>query len=72
MTEVPKGSAYFPAIEKEYGQPIVHWQDLLRAHRAAHPDAAFMQQVAWLTTEHGFGHGHATALVSATPADPLP
>ncbi len=67
MTHPPQGMAYFPAIEKKYGKPISHWQDLLRAHRAEHPDAAFMQQVAWLKGEHGLGHGHATALVAATP-----
>ena len=30
MTEPAKGTAYFPAIEKKYGRPVTHWQDLLR------------------------------------------
>jgi hypothetical protein len=64
-----QGTAYFPAIEKRYGRPVSHWQALLSAHRAQHPDARFMQQVAWLKAEHGMGHGHATALVAATPQD---
>lgn len=66
MSEPVQGSAYFPAIEKKYGKPIEHWLDLVRARRAADPDAKFMELVAWLKTEHGLGHGHATALAAAT------
>jgi len=69
VTQPPQGAAYFPAIETRYGRPIGHWQDALRTHRAQRPGATFMQQVSWLRTEHGFGHGHATALVAATPKD---
>ena len=72
MTEparTPQGTAYFPSIEKRYGRPIAHWQQLLREHRAQHPGERRMAQVAWLKEEHGPGHGHADALVAATPAD---
>ncbi|RJK94872.1 DUF4287 domain-containing protein [Vallicoccus soli] len=62
-------ASYFPAIEARYGHPVAHWQDLLRAHRAEHPDARHMEQVAWLKGEHGMGHGHANALVAATRAE---
>jgi hypothetical protein len=51
--------SYFPSIEKKYGQPIEHWMTELEAVR----DLKHMEQVAWLKSEHGFGHGHAQALV---------
>ena len=72
MSHPVQGTAYFPAIEKRYGRPISHWQELLSAYRAQHPDMRFMQQVAWLKDEHGMGHGHATALVAATPQELRP
>lgn len=70
MPETPKGPAsYFPSIEARYGQPIAHWQQLLREHRAANPGVRHGEQVTWLKTEHGLGHGHANALVAATRAE---
>ncbi len=58
-----KGPAsYFPAIEKAYGKPVVHWQDLIRAQSGM----THMQIVGWLKDDHGLGHGHANALVAAT------
>lgn len=60
-----KGPAsYFPSIEKTYGQPIAHWQAIVRA---AGP-AKHMELVNVLKTEHGMGHGHANAVVAYTLA----
>ena len=65
MTEKVKGPAsYFPSIEKTYGQPISHWQQLIRARLPA----KHMELVAFLKDEHGLGHGHANALVAHTLA----
>jgi len=56
-----KGPAsYFPSIEKTYGQPVAHWFALLDGVA----DRTHMEQVAFLKTEHGIGHGHANALVA--------
>lgn len=61
MTEQVKGPAsYFPSIEKNYGKPMQHWFDLL----AGKADLKHMDQVAWLKSEHGMGHGHANAIVA--------
>ncbi|WP_431967767.1 DUF4287 domain-containing protein [Nocardia sp. bgisy134] len=60
MATKPHGPAsYFPTIETKYGRGIDEWFTLLRdcgleGHKP---------QVEWLKTEHGMGHGHATALV---------
>ncbi|MCX4753446.1 DUF4287 domain-containing protein [Kitasatospora purpeofusca] len=54
--------SYFPAIEKKYGQPVAHWQELIRSS----PLTKHMELVAWLKAEHGIGHGHANALVKHT------
>ena len=60
-----KGPAsYFPSIEAKYGQPIDHWQSLIRARLPA----KHMDLVKFLKEEHGMGHGHANALVAATLA----
>lgn len=57
----PKGPAsYFPSIEKTYGQPIAHWQQVIeRAGPMKH-----MELVSLLKTQHQLGHGHANALVA--------
>ncbi|MGB3413601.1 MAG: DUF4287 domain-containing protein [Microbacteriaceae bacterium] len=61
MNETVKGpKSYFPSIEKTYGQPIDHWMHLLDAVA----DKKHMEQVNWLKSEHGIGHGHASALVA--------
>ena len=64
--EPVKGPAsYFPSIEKQYGRPIEHWLDLVRARAGDR----HMELVAWLKSEHGFGHGHANAVVAHVKAE---
>ncbi|MFG2756962.1 DUF4287 domain-containing protein [Streptomyces wuyuanensis] len=58
-------AAYFPSIEKKYGRPVAHWQELIRSS----PLTRHMELVSWLKTEHGLGHGHANALVAYTLAE---
>lgn len=53
-------ASYFPSIEKKYGQPIDHWFKLLETQRTL----KHMEMVAWLKSEYGIGHGHASALVA--------
>lgn len=53
-------AAYFPSIEKKYGQPIDHWMQVLTA---AGP-MKHMELVAHLKSTHQMGHGHANALVA--------
>ena len=66
MTEKVKGPAsYFPSIEKTYGKPIEHWKSLIRSRSGSR----HMEIVNWLKAEHGFGHGHANALVAHTLAE---
>lgn len=61
----PKGPAsYFPSIEKKYGEPIAHWQQIVRS---GYP-AKHMALVTFLKNEHGLGHGHANAIVAYTLA----
>ncbi len=66
MTDTPvKGPAsYFLSIEKKYGQPIAHWQQIVRdGYPAKH-----MELVTLLKDQHGMGHGHANAVVAYTLA----
>ena len=59
--EKVKGPAsYFPSIEKTYGQPIAHWQQIIADAGAL----KHMELVNKLKAEHGLGHGHANALVA--------
>jgi hypothetical protein len=60
MTENRPETAYFPSIEKTYGQPVSYWIDLINANSELHRHSDY---VGWLKSEHGLGHGHATALV---------
>lgn len=66
MSEKVTGPAsYFPSIEKKYGQPISYWMDQLKQVK----DLKHMDQVNWLKSEHGMGHGHANAVVAVFRAD---
>ena len=68
MAEKVTGPAsYFPSIEKKYGQPVDHWMSELDTVA----DLAHMEQVEWLKTEHGLGHGHANAIVHVWRANNL-
>ena len=61
-----KGPAsYFPSIERKYGQPIAHWQALVRGRLPA----KHMELVQFLKDEHGMGHGHANAAVAVVLAE---
>ena len=60
MSERVKGPrAYFPSIEAKYGRSIAEWKALM----ADTGLTTWKELIAWLKTEHGFGHGHANALV---------
>ncbi|WP_327147700.1 DUF4287 domain-containing protein [Nocardia sp. NBC_01329] len=60
MATTPKGPAsYFPSIEATYGRGIEEWTTVLvESGLTAHKEL-----VELLKSEHGFGHGHANALV---------
>ena len=61
VTDKVQGPAsYFPSIEKTYGKPVAHWFELLENVL----DNKHLEQVEWLKSEHGIGHGHANALVA--------
>jgi hypothetical protein len=64
-TKVKGPASYFPSIEKTYGKPIQHWQDIVRQQQGM----THMQIVGLLKAEHGMGHGHANAVVAATLAE---
>ncbi len=66
MTEIVKGpAAYFPSIEKTYGQPIEHWKAIVRANK----HMKHMDIVNLLKADHAIGHGHANAIVAYTFAE---
>jgi hypothetical protein len=61
MNAQSKGpTSYFPAIEQKYGRPIADWLSDMEASGLTGHKAL----VDWLKSEHGLGHGHATALTS--------
>lgn len=51
--------AYFPAIEKKYGQPMPYWFDVM----AELKDQKYPEQIAYLKENYGFSQAHANALV---------
>jgi hypothetical protein len=56
-----KGPAsYFPSIEKNYGQPISYWLELLKTQEGK----KHLEMVNWLKSEYQLGHGHANALAA--------
>lgn len=57
-------ASYFPSIEKKYGRPISHWQQIVRDGCPA----KHMELVTVLKNEYGLGHGHANAVVAYTLA----
>lgn len=52
-------SAYWPAIERRYGQPMDHWFSLLKAVEGR----PYPEQMALLQDGHGFSRTHANAVV---------
>ncbi len=52
-------SAFFPAIEKKYGQPMSYWHSRM----AELKDAKYQEQLDFLMEGHGFSRAHANALV---------
>ncbi|MBM3704681.1 MAG: DUF4287 domain-containing protein [Actinobacteria bacterium] len=51
--------AYFPAIEKKYGEKISYWITQLKKLE----DAKYSEQIAHLRENYGFSQAHANALV---------
>ena len=52
-------SAFFPAIEKKYGEKITYWIALLKDFEGT----KYPEQVAFLKENYGFSQAHANALV---------
>jgi uncharacterized protein YdhG (YjbR/CyaY superfamily) len=52
-------AAYFPIMEKKYGQPMSYWFDQM----ADIADQKYPEQIAYLKENHGFSQAHANALV---------
>lgn len=59
-SQVKGPASYFPSIEKTYGKPVSHWFAILETMK----EKKHMEQVAFLKSAHGIGHGHANALVA--------
>ena len=57
-------ASYFPSIEKKYGRSIAGWQQIIAGSGLGKHIAI----VGYLKSEHGMGHGHASALAGWTLA----
>ncbi|MEY4418183.1 MAG: hypothetical protein RIQ88_621 [Actinomycetota bacterium] len=57
--------SYFPSIEAKYGKPITFWMKQLNKVKGL----KHLEQVNYLKTEHGLGHGHANAIVAVYRAE---
>ena len=55
----PERSAFWPAIEKKYGQPMQYWFEQM----AEIADQKYPEQIAYLRENHAFSQAHANALV---------
>ena len=55
----PERSAFWPAIEKKYGQPMQYWFGQM----AEITDRKYPEQIAFLRENHAFSQAHANALV---------
>lgn len=59
VSKDPSRESYFPAIEKRYGQPMSHWQAVMKKVATL----KYAEQIAHLREKHGFSQAHANALV---------
>ena len=55
----PRREAYFPVIEKRYGEPMKHWFTVMQKIAGGR----YPEQIAHLRENHGFSQAHANALV---------
>ena len=55
-------TAFWPAIEKRYGEPMSYWFHLLERF----PDKKYQEMFDFLTEGYGFSRAHANALVQFT------
>ena len=55
----PSREAYFPLIEKKYGQKMSYWFSVMKDLA----DEKYPAQIAYLRENHGFSQAHANALV---------
>jgi uncharacterized protein YdhG (YjbR/CyaY superfamily) len=59
MPKDPSREAYFPAIEKRYGEKMSYWFKVMKDIK----DEKYPQQIAHLRENYGFSQAHANALV---------